>query len=411
MMKRTIMAYMGAVSALSLTPVVVAPTHAQQAATAGQKAKQEAANLPDTLPLNRIQILGTHNSYSQGVDPNIKAMMDANAPSMHAMIGTMNEEARKDFLLAHPNDVTMSEALNYSYTSLTDQLNHGVRGLEIDINADPEGGAYADPGAYKMLRAKGVTNLLPYDASAMHAPGLKVLHMADIDFRASCQTFRACLTEMKAWSDANPRHVPLFIMVEAKVSGGMFPREKPVPSFTDATYDEMDQTIIDIMGRDNVITPDDVLGRYPTLEKAVLAGNWPKLGDARGKFIFMLSTATGKDGASAYLNNHAGLKGRMAFLDSTPGQDYAAFILDDNALVRGKEIRDLVGKGYLVRSRADIETYEAKVNDLSRAKAAFDSGAQIVSSDFIKPGNAYGTSYVVTLPGGGVARAMPAPRK
>ncbi|MFM9726241.1 Ca2+-dependent phosphoinositide-specific phospholipase C, partial [Streptomyces scabiei] len=48
----------------------------------------------------------------------------------------------------------------------------------------------------------------------------------------------------------------------------------------------------------------------------------------------------------------------------------------------------------------DIETYEAKVNDMSRAKAAFKSGAQVISTDFYKPGNPYGTSYKVTLPEG-----------
>jgi hypothetical protein len=66
-----------------------------------------------------------------------------------------------------------------------------------------------------------------------------------------------------------------------------------------------------------------------------------------------------------------------------------------------------VKQGYLVRARADIETWEAKANDPSRAKQAFASGAQIVSTDFYKKGNAYGTDYVVTLPGGGVMRCNP----
>ena len=48
---------------------------------------------------------------------------------------------------------------------------------------------------------------------------------------------------------------------------------------------------------------------------------------------------------------------------------------------------------------------------MKRADAAFASGAQIVSTDFEEPGNGYGTSYVVRLPGGGVARATPEPVK
>lgn len=398
---------LGGLAALcALAPLAAVPTP-----LFAKPAAAEAANLPDDLPINQLQVLGTHNSYSQGVDPRILQMIEQKMPSMHKFLDQMPDAARREFLLAHPNNMTMSEALNYRHPSLTEQLDLGVRGLEIDVNADPKGGAYADPGSYRLLRAQGVKDLLSFDPAGMGAPGLKVLHMPDIDFRSSCATFRSCLSEVKAWSDAHPRHVPIFIMVEAKVQALPFiPRDTPVPPFTAETYDEIDHTIVDVLGRDRLVTPDDVRGTYPTLEKGVLAGNWPTLGAARGKFVFMLITATGHDGASDYLVGHPGLKGRVAFLDSQPGQDHAAFILDDNALVRGREIGEEVRKGYLVRTRADIETYEAKANDMARAKAAFASGAQIVSTDFEKADNAYGTPYVVTLPGGGPARIAPAPK-
>lgn len=383
-----------AVSLLALaSPAVAAP---------------EAPQLPDTLPINRLQVLGTHNSYSQGTDPRVLAMLDKGLPSMHAFLDRMPEQARKAFLLAHPNNVKMSEGLNYRFPPLADQLKLGVRGLEIDLNADPAGGAYADPAAYRLLRQQGVTGLLPFDPAPMAAPGLKVLHMPDIDFRSSCPSFRLCLQQVKQWSDANPGHVPLFIMLEAKVeSAALLPGATTPPPFTPATYDEIDQTILDVVGRDRLITPDDVRGSHKRLEDAVLAGNWPTLGKSRGKMLFMLITATGDDGASEYLQGHPGLRGRVAFLHSRPGQDYAAFILDDNALERGAEIREQVAKGYLVRTRADIETWEAKMNDRRRAEAAFASGAQIVSTDFIQPGNGYGTDYVVSLPGGAPARIAP----
>lgn len=393
------------VSAIALAATALTAAPAREKARA---AKPEASDIPDSTPINRIQVLGTHNSYSAGVDPRILALLDTKLPSMGKLMAGMPADRRKEFETAHPNDVKFSEALSYRHPSLTEQLNLGVRGLEIDVNADPEGGAYADPAAYRLLRAQGVTDLLPFDPETMKAPGIKVLHMADIDFRSSCPTFRGCLKEIKAWSDAHPRHIPIFVMIEAKVqSFPLLPGSAKVPPFTDATYDEIDRTITEEIGRANVITPDDVRGKYPTLEQAVLAGKWPTLGEARGKVIFQLITATGHDGASEYLHGHAGLAGRMAFLDSQPGDPYAAFILDDNALVRGADIRDEVNKGYIVRSRADIETYEAKVNDMTRANATFASGAQIVSTDYEKAGNAYGTPYVVKLPGGEAARLAP----
>jgi hypothetical protein len=95
------------------------------------------------------------------------------------------------------------------------------------------------------------------------------------------------------------------------------------------------------------------------------------------------------------------------FAQSSPDSEHAAFLLLDNAIVRQEEIQRYVQQGYLVRARADIETYEAKVNDPTRADAAFSSGAQVVSTDFYQPGNAYGTDYYVQMPGGSVARCNP----
>jgi hypothetical protein len=124
-----------------------------------------------------------------------------------------------------------------------------------------------------------------------------------------------------------------------------------------------------------------------------------------------MTTATGPSGATGYLKDHPSLRGRVAFLRAEPGDDYAAILLTDNAKIRAKDIAQYVRDGYIVRTRSDIETYEAKVVDYSRAEAAFDSGAQVVSTDFERPGNAYGTDYVVKLPGGGAARCNPVASK
>ena len=368
----------------------------------------DAPDLSPDLKINQIQVLGTHNSYHAAVDPHILKMMDGRLPSMGKIVSSLPAAARRQFLIDHPNDVTFSQALDYAHPTLARQLDLGVRGLEIDVNPDPEGGVYSDPVAYRILRAQGVTDLLPFDPASVAAPGLKVLHMPDVDFRSTCPTFRNCISEIRTWSDGHPGHVPIFVMIEAKVkSFPILPGSQPAPAFTRETFDEIDRTILEGIPRDRIITPDDVRGDFPTLEAAVLAGAWPTLASARGKVVFLLMTATGHDGAAAYLIDHPGLKGRVAFMDSQPGQSHAAFILDDNAVARGEEIRDEVKKGYLVRTRSDIETYEARINDLSRAKAAFASGGQIVSTDYEAPGAAPGGAYVVTLPGGGAARCNP----
>ena len=59
-------------------------------------------------------------------------------------------------------------------------------------------------------------------------------------------------------------------------------------------------------------------------------------------------------------------------------------------------------RGYVVRTRADADTREARANDPGRARAALASGAQWVSTDYPAPGIAarFGATYAVRLPNG-----------
>jgi hypothetical protein len=362
----------------------------------------------DMVRINQIQVLGTHNSYAQPVDPRLLVFADTKiGPMMTAYRAAMPADKRAEFVENHPHDVTFSEALGYDHPPLTAQLNAGMRSLELDVYPDPDGGLYAQPAGYEMLKQMGHTHFAPHNRAGLDMPGFKVLHMADFDFRSHCPTLQKCLGELKAWSVANPKHDPVFILLELKTSGTNFiPGAKVIPTMTQSSFDALDQEIITGLGRERLITPDDVRGTYVRLEDAILAKAWPTLSQARGKFVFLMITALEDPVTKLYLENRPSLQGRAAFLRASPGDAHAAFLLIDNALVR-KEIPDLVLKGYLVRSRADIETWEAKANDMSRAQAAFASGAQIISTDFFKPGNRYGTPYVVSLPGGGAMRCNP----
>lgn len=371
--------------------------------------KPEASELSPEARLNEIQVLGTHNSYAMPVDPQLLAVAD---PILGRVIGDlaakMPPEQRPLFREEHPNDVSMSDGLNYRHPDLTTQLDEGMRSLEIDVNPDPIGGNFADPAGYRLLRARGVTDLLPFDAEAMRAPGFKVLHIPDIDFRSHCPLLRQCLGEIRHWSDAHPDHVPLFLVIEAKSSEiPVFPNPTHIIPFTPALFDALDAELVAGLGRQRLITPDDVRGAHATLNQAIRSGGWPTLKAARGKIVVLMITATGGAATRGYVTGHPSLRGRAAFLRAEPGEDHAAFLMFDNALVRGDQIRDYVRQGYLVRTRSDIEAYEAKANDMRRAQAAFVSGAQIVSTDFEHPGNPFGTPYVVRLPGGGVARSNP----
>lgn len=306
--------------------------------------------------------------------------------------------------MRHPITITFGERHSYGHPDLKTQLDAG-RG---DGNPDPKGGRFVTPAAYKVLAAKGLTHLAPFDKSELDQPGFKFLDVPDIDFRSHCPTFKICLTQIRESSDGPRGHVPLFLLIEAKSQAiPILPGATKLAAFDAKAFDDLDAEILAVLGRERVIAPDDVRGNCGTLHLAVLAKNWPTLQAARGKVMFLMITAAGLADTSGYLAGHSSLRGRMAFLAAYPGEDHAAFLIFDNALIRGKEIEQYVKSGYLVRTHSHIETFEANTNDMTRARAAFDSGALVVSTDFFRPGNVYKAPYVVTMPGGGAARCSP----
>ncbi|WP_143746030.1 Ca2+-dependent phosphoinositide-specific phospholipase C [Epilithonimonas bovis] len=373
--------------------------------------KKEFSNYPKGLKINQIQVLGTHNSYAKPVDPKVlKMASDIFNQYKGSFLDKMPADEKAKFQEYHPNGMDFTEALNYNHPDFDEQLNAGLRNLEIDVYYDPTGNRFTKPASYELLKKQGITDLYPFSTDGMDQPGFKVLHIADIDFRTHYTTLKKALTALKTWSDAHPKHIPVYIQIEAKdMAIPIFPNSSQVLPFDSKAYEDLDQEILSILGRQKIITPDDVKGNYKSLNQAVLHQNWPTVNASLGKFIFVLlpGSAGMKSGESAYLEGHPQLEGRMMFLQSEPGKDYAAFLLYDNAIVRQNEIRKAVKEGYLVRSRSDIETYEAKVNNPARKEAAFRSGAQIISTDFFRPGNTYGTPYFVELPGGETARCNP----
>ncbi|WP_312992920.1 phosphatidylinositol-specific phospholipase C domain-containing protein [Chryseobacterium flavum] len=362
----------------------------------------QAQDKCQNIRINQVQVVGTHNSYAQPADPRV---LDLVTPILNGMMqkysSSMSEEQKAKFKEYHPYGMDLKEGLNYNHPDFNEQLNSNLRGLEIDVYYDPEGNRFSNPATYQILKAKGITDLAPFKTEGLEQPGFKVLHMADIDFRSHYPTLKDALTHLRKWSDLHPDHSPIFMMIEAKDSGfPVFENSTKVLPFDKAAYDALDEEILNYLGKDKIIMPKDVQGNYNTLKEAVMHNNWPQLKESKGKFIFML--LPGSAGTLSSKNNpyliKGSLKERVMFLNSEPDDSFAAFILRDNAIIRQKEIRDLVKQGFMVRTRSDIETYEAKTNDFTRSKAAFSSGAQIISTDFFRPGNTYNTPYFVQPP-------------
>ncbi|PLW67215.1 Ca2+-dependent phosphoinositide-specific phospholipase C [Pseudohalioglobus lutimaris] len=363
--------------------------------------------------LNQIQVIGTHNSYAQPPDPRAMAIM---APRLQAifegMFTRMSSQEKAKFAEEHPVllEKGFGASLDYIHPPLEYQLRAGLRSLEIDLYVDREGGRFADPLPYRQLREAGEKDLAPLYDNALREPGLKVLHVADVDFRSHCPTFRICLTQMRQWSEKNPGHSPVFVLLEPKLPGlnRAIPGAAEVDAFTEMDFDEMDSSIQEVLGRKRVFTPDDLRGSAATLEAAALSQDgWPRLDQSRGKFVFLLLVpGENFEALSPYTARRPSLKGRMAFMQGKPGMPHTAFVMVDNHLTDPAVIPSLVKRGYLVRSRADIDTHEALLNATERRDKTLASGAQVISTDFFAQPNIYGNSYSVT-PFSGGARCNP----
>jgi Phosphoinositide phospholipase C, Ca2+-dependent len=328
--------------------------------------------------INELQVVGTHNSYHVEPSPAEKAL--------RAGSGLVDETV-----------------FEYSFAPLSWQLDRqDVRQVELDLWADPQGGAYAAP----QLRALAGGG--PY-AAEMARPGIKVLHTQDYDYRTTCLTFVACLRSIDSWSRAHRGHVPIAILLELKdvPLPPQIPATVPVP-WTPEVMDVIDAEIRSVVPRRRIIAPDDVRGARRTLEAAVLRGGWPALGASRGKVLFLMDN--GEPYRSGYLAGHPSLRGRLVFTNSVPGQPDAAFIkLNDPTGAGLGQIRDAVRRGYVVRTRADADTREARSGDPARSRLALASGAQWISTDYPAPGIAarFGSGYAVRLPGDRPARCNP----
>ncbi len=289
----------------------------------------------ETLRMNQIQFIGTHNSYHAGL-----------APAVMAILRKQNPQA--------------AASLNYKHPKLEAQLDAGVRQLELDVYGDAKGGLFADPLFLRLAAKEGPVDPMPPGwAEAMKRPGFKVMHANDVDIRSHCATFVACLQLIRTWSKAHPGHLPIYLQIENKESRARegFTTTEPV---TKATMDALDVEIRSVFQENEVVKPDDVRGKHTTLEEAVLQEGWPSLDWARNKVVFVLDQ---EKVTTFYTDGHPSLEGRK-FNDATSPQ-----------------IRELVQKGYLVRTMTD-DPQSVLSGDTKRQQLGIASGAQILSIDY-----------------------------
>ena len=277
--------------------------------------------------LDEIQFVGSHNSYKKAMSPAHREALEASNP----------EAAR---------------AIDYEHLSLDQQLDLGIRKIELDVFNEPSSNAFP------------------------------VGHIQVIDMNSSCAGLRFCLDQIVAWSRSHPRHVPIWISFNLK--------DEKVPGLPDpAPFDVAALDRLDIVLR-------EALGDALLQPGSIGPGNWPRVDAVRGRFLLILDEQGPKLDMYA-----ANWRERPMFINVPADHPAAAVMILNEPVSDLDHIQAMVRQGFLVRTRADADTKEARSGDTTRRDAAFSSGAQAVSTDYYLPASRFGTNYVVS-PSAGV---------
>ncbi|MAM81336.1 MAG: hypothetical protein CMP89_11330 [Gammaproteobacteria bacterium] len=240
--------------------------------------------------------------------------------------------------------------LDYHHIAISEQLDIGIRKLELDVFYEP-----------------GVDDFT-------------VGHIQVIDMQSNCVTLRECLRQLNGWSLRNPDHIPIWISFNAKdnLLEGL-----PAPNrFDSIALASLDQILLDELNG-KLILPRMVL-----IDGGLV---WPKLEAARGTFLVVLDEGGIK--RDLYLENG---DLRVMFTTVDPPHPAAAIQIINDPVADFDLIQSRVLSGFMVRTRADANTIEARQDDTTRRDKALASGAQVISTDYYQDSNPFKTGYSVT---------------
>ncbi len=283
--------------------------------------------IADGVKYNEVAFIGTHNSYQLESTDEYKAFYTALSDLTFGIVD--------------------GSLTSFNMESLTSQLQLGIRSLELDIET---------------VVADGETSFV-------------VSHSPLLDTTSNCYDFETALTEIKMWSDANPNHLPVTIIIEPKQ--GVLP-VNGMKNFSLKYANEFDVLIRDVLG-ETLLTPADMMGDYENFKAMREADGWLPLGETMGKVIVLLHDTAVTD---SYINQDKTIRSQAMFpmlRYADRNASYASFIIDNSPSDALKHKEESIDRcNLIVRVRADsYPTYSE-----SKYEKALDCGAQIISTDY-----------------------------
>lgn len=110
------------------------------------------------------------------------------------------------------------------------------------------------------------------------------MHSPNLDMTTSCYDFSLGLKEIAMWSDNNPNHLPITIIVEPKQ---FFIPLKDMKALDIDYAKELDIMLREILG-DKLFTPADMLRNYGSFGEMRAADDWCEVKDMLGKVLILL---------------------------------------------------------------------------------------------------------------------------
>lgn len=297
------------------------------------------------VKFNEVAYIATHNSYQlQSVPSYQKVYRDLE----NVTFGLIN-----------------GDAPTYCSDTLTEQFNVGIRSIELDVETVVDGD----------------------DVSFI------CTHSPLIDMTSSCYDFELALEEIRMWSDANPGHLPISIIVEPKefflLENGM--------RFINLKYaNVLDNLIREAFG-EKLITPAEMMGEHGSLKEMREADDWMTLEDCAGRVIVFFHDTDGVTGR--FIKQDETIRSQAMFpmlRYKDRDKSYASVLIVNNPDDVEKRSAELIyEKNLIVRTRVD--TY-GSYNEEDRRKT-LGSGAQILSTDYPKKADMTNVDYYVSFDG------------
>ncbi len=283
--------------------------------------------IEDGVKLNEIAILGTHNSYQRL----------ATAETRFAM-NIVDTITLKKFGL---------NTFDFEMDTLTEQLEMGIRNVEIDIETLDK------------------NNKIEF----------KVTHNSLIDNASSAYDFEKALQEIKMWSDNNPEHIPVIIIVEPK---SFVIEINGMKKFSLEYAKELDKIVENTLG-DSLLTPKDMLRDYQSFKEMRENDDWISLKEAQGKILVLLHDC---DVTESYIALDETIKTQKMFpmlRYDDRNESYTSFILENDAFrANERKAENIDESNLIVRTRADVYPE----NSDERYEVIETCGSQIITTDF-----------------------------